>query len=53
MPSDPRLPRGAYSAMYAVAIAESAPMPMPISVRAASSAAAFGVNADGSAPSTS
>ena len=50
MPSCPRLPRGAYSAMYAVAIAESPPIPSPIRVRANSSTPTSGVNADSSAP---
>ena len=50
MVSDPRRPFGAYSAMYAVAIAESAPMAIPIIVRAMSSTAASGVTADKIAP---
>ena len=47
---DPRRSFGAYSAMYAVAIAESAPMARPISVRAISRTAASGVTADKMAP---
>jgi len=50
MLSAPRRLRGAYSAMYAVAIAESAPMARPISVRAMSSTVEFGVTADKIAP---
>ena len=50
MVSDPRLLFGAYSAMYAVAMAESAPMARPIRVRANSSTAASGVTADKIAP---
>jgi len=50
MVSDPRRSFGAYSAMYAVAIAESAPMASPIRVRAISRTAAFGVTADKMAP---
>ncbi len=50
MVSDPRRSFGAYSAMYAVAIAESAPMAIPIIVRATSRTAASGVTADKIAP---
>jgi hypothetical protein len=50
MVSDPRRFLGAYSAMYAVAMAESAPMASPISVRAMSSTGASGVTADKMAP---
>lgn len=50
MLSAPRRFRGAYSAMQAVAMAESAPMASPIRVRAMSSTAAFGVTADKIAP---
>jgi len=50
MASDPRRPLGAYSAMYAVAIAESAPMAKPIRVRAISSTETCQLNADSKAP---
>ena len=48
--SAPRRFEGAYSAMYAVAIAESAPMAIPISVRAIMSTLTCQVKADSSAP---
>jgi len=46
MVSDPRRFFGAYSAMYAVAMAESAPIASPIRVRATSSTAVCHVTAD-------
>ena len=46
MVSDPRRFFGAYSAMYAVAMAESAPMASPMSVRDRSSTAVCHVTAD-------
>ena len=48
--SDPRLSRGANSAMYAVAMAESAPTARPIWVRALSSMVSLTASADRSAP---
>jgi hypothetical protein len=50
MLSEPRRLLGAYSAMYAVAIAESAPMARPMSVRDASRIAASGAIAEPIAP---
>ena len=48
--SEPRRLRGANSAMYAVAIAESAPIASPMSVRALRSMPAFKAAADRMAP---
>ena len=48
--SEPRFFWGANSAMYAVAIAESAPTASPMRVRAASKMAALTARADSSAP---
>ncbi len=50
MLSWPRRPLGANSAMYAVAIAESAPTASPIRVREAMSISALMVNAESKAP---